>query len=114
MELSAVILQSNDSVPLEIVPVEIKKKMPKSCTNLPTKLLGRLAVDTRFHGQRFGESLLIYALKRCYLLLEEIGSMAVIVDPLDAEATAFYEQYGFIALGSGRMFRSIKSVASLF
>ncbi len=105
---------SNDSVPLSIVPEKIKKKIPASYTNLPTTLLGRLAVDTRFHGQKFGELLLMDALYRCYLLSGEIGSMAVIVDPLDDEAAAFYEQYGFILLDSGRMFLPMKTVAGLF
>lgn len=105
---------SNDSVPLAIIPEEIKKKMPASYTNLPTTLLGRLAVDTRYHGQGLGELLLIDALQRCYLLSEEIGSMAVIVDPLDDGASAFYEQYGFILLDIGRMFLPMKTVAGLF
>ena len=105
---------SNDSVPLAIVPEEIRKKMPAFYTNLPTTLLGRLAVDTRFRRQRLGELLLMDALHRCYDLSEQIGSMAVIVDPLDGEAAAFYKQYGFIALESGRMFLSMKTVAALF
>ncbi|MCU0418109.1 MAG: GNAT family N-acetyltransferase [Cyclobacteriaceae bacterium] len=105
---------SNDSVPLAIVPEEIKKKMPASYINLPTTLIGRLAVDTRFRGQRSGELLLMDALHRCYLLSEEIDSMAVIVDPLDDGAAAFYGQYGFIPLDNGRMFLPMKTVAGLF
>lgn len=105
---------SNDSVPLAMVPEEIRKKMPASYTNLPTTLLGRLAVDTRFRGQGLGELLLMDALQRCYDLPEQIGSMAVIVDPLDDEAATFYKQYGFIALESGRMFLPMKTVAVLF
>jgi ribosomal protein S18 acetylase RimI-like enzyme len=105
---------SNDSVPLAIVPHEIRKKMPASYTNLPTTLLGRLAVDTRFRRQGLDELLLIDALKRCHDLSEQIGSMAVIVDPLDDEAAAFYKQYGFISLESGRMFLSMKTVTALF
>ena len=105
---------SNDSVPLAIVPEEIRKKMPASYTNLPTTLLGRLAVDTRFRRQGLGELLLMDALQRCYDLSEQIGSMSVIVDPLDAEAEAFYKQYGFIGLESGRMFLPMKTVAALF
>ena len=105
---------SNGSVPLEIVPDELKKKMPRSYADLPTTLLGRLAVDKKFRGQRFGETLLNDALKRCYALSEQIGSMAVVVDPLDAEAVSFYEQYGFIALESGRMFLPMKTIAELF
>lgn len=105
---------SNDSVPLDIVPEEIRKKMPASYTNLPTTLLGRLAVDARFRRQGLGELLLMDALQRCYDLSEQIGSMSVIVDPLDAEAAGFYKQYGFIALENGRMFLPMRTVAALF
>lgn len=105
---------SNNSVPLAIVPEAIRKKMPASYNNLPTTLLGRLAVDIRFRRLGLGELLLMDALKRCYDLSEQIGSMAVIVDPLDDEAATFYKQYGFIALESGRMFLPMKTFASLF
>ncbi len=105
---------SNASVPLAIVPEEIRKKMPASYTNLPTTLLGRLAVDTRFKRQGLGEFLLMDALYRCYTLSEQIGSMVEIVDPLDDEAAAFYRQYGFIELESGKMFLPIKTVLELF
>ncbi len=40
--------------------------------------------------------------------------MSLIVDPLDAEAAAFYKQYGFFGLDSGRMFLPMKTVAALF
>lgn len=105
---------SNDSVPLAIVPEQIRKKMPASYANLPTTLLGRLVVDTRFRRQGLGEFLLVDALKRCYDLSGQIGSMAVIVDPLDDEAAAFYRKYGFIALESRRMFLPMKTVAGIF
>ncbi len=88
--------------------------MPASYTKLPTTLLGRLAVDTQFRRQGLGELLLMDALQRCYVLSEQIGSIAVIVDPLDEEAAAFYQQYGFIPLESGRMFLPMKTVAALF
>lgn len=105
---------SNSSVPLALVPEDIKKKMPSSYTYLPTTLIGRLAVDTKFRGQRLGEMLLIDAFKRCYLLSEQIASMAIIVDPLNSDAKSFYQQYGFIQLDSGRMFLPLKTVADLF
>ena len=99
---------------MAIAPEEIRKKKPAPYTNLPSTLLGKLAVDTRFRRKGLGELLLMDALQRCYVLSEQIGSMAVIVDPLDDEAAAFYKHYGFIALESGRMFLSTKTVAALF
>ena len=105
---------SSDNIPLVIVPSEIKKKMPASYHYLPTTLIGRLALDTRFQRQQLGELLLIDALKRCFLLSHEIGSMAVLVDPLDTDATTFYSQYGFIKLESGRMFLPMKTISEIF
>ena len=107
---------SNDNIPRENLPEEIKIRMPKSYANLPTTLLGRLAVDKKFRGQGVGELLLLDALKRSYdVSNESIGSMAVIVDPLDGEAVSFYKKYGFIELpDSGRMFLPMKTISALF
>jgi GNAT superfamily N-acetyltransferase len=107
---------SNDNIPQELLPEEIRKKMPKSYTNLPTTLLGRLAVDLKYRKQGIGELLLIDALKRCYdVSNKSIGSMAVIVDPLDEQAISFYKKYGFIELpDSGRMFLPMKTISELF
>jgi hypothetical protein len=41
--------------------------------------------------------------------------MAVIVDPLDADAEKFYFKYGFIKLpDSGKMFLAMGTIATLF
>ncbi|MEQ8303539.1 MAG: GNAT family N-acetyltransferase [Cyclobacteriaceae bacterium] len=107
---------SSGSIPLESVPNEIKRQMPKSYHDLPTTLLGRLAVDVRFGGQGLGESLLLDALKRSLdIAVAKIGSMAVVVDPLHATAAGFYTKYGFINLpGSGKMFLPMKTISTLF
>jgi hypothetical protein len=59
--------------------------------------------------------LLIDALKRSYEASHEIGSFAVVVDPIDKEAEKFYEKYDFIKLpDSGKMFIAIKTLKKLF
>jgi hypothetical protein len=46
---------------------------------------------------------------------KEIGSYAVVVDPIDREAELFYEKYGFIKLpDSGKMFIAIRTLKELF
>lgn len=106
---------SNNSIPLEVIPDEIRKKLPKSYKTIPTTLLGRLAIDHNYQGQGIGKLLLIDALKRSYELSKAIGSFAVIVDPLDSEAERFYEKYGFIKLpDSKKMFLPIKTIEQLF
>ena len=106
---------SNSSIPLEFVPEKIQKKLPNSYKAIPTTLLGRLAIDSKFQGEGIGRQLLIDALKRSYELSKTIGSFAVVVDPLDQEAENFYIKYGFIKLpDSGKMFLPMKTISQLF
>jgi len=106
---------SNASVLRKFLPEYIIRKMPASYTNLPVTLLGRLAVDVKNSGKGIGEILLIDALKRSLnVAVSSIGSMAVIVDPLDEQAVGFYDKYGFIFLrNSGKMFLPMKTISIL-
>jgi GNAT superfamily N-acetyltransferase len=106
---------STASVERRLLPQEIIKKLPPSYSDLPAILLGRLAVNKSYQGQGLGELILMDALKRSYLTSMQVGSMAVIVDPLDKEAVKFYEKYDFISLpDSGKMFLPMATLASLF
>jgi predicted GNAT family N-acyltransferase len=106
---------SNNSIPLSCFPEPIKRKLPQSYESIPTTLLGRLGIDRNFKGKGLGKILLIDALRRSYEILKEIGSYAVVVDPIDREAELFYEKYGFIKLpDSGKMFIAIRTLKELF
>lgn len=106
---------SSSSIDRELIPEEVKNKLPLSYINLPVTLLGRLARDKNMNGKRLGEKLLLDALKRCYDTSSTIGSMAVIVDPIDESAKKFYLKYGFIYLpDSGKMFLTMKTISELF
>ena len=106
---------SNNSIPLNNFPEHIQKKLPKSYLSIPTTLLGRLAIDTKHQGKGIGKILLIDALKRSYEISQEIGSFAVVVDPIDEEAENFYKKYDFIKLpDSGKMFIATKTLQELF
>ena len=106
---------SNASIPAELMPEAIKKKMPGSYKALPVTLLGRLAVDTKFKGQGLGGILLLDALKRSFTIAgESIGSIGIVVDPLDEDAVVFYQKFGFILLpDSGKMFLPMADIAQL-
>ena len=106
---------SNASIPAELIPEGIKKMMPRSYQALPVTLLGRLAIDKKFSGQGLGGILLMDALKRSFQIASQsLGSIGVIVDPLDTEALAFYEKFGFIILpDSGKMFMPMADIAQL-
>ncbi len=107
---------SNAAIRRDLLPDEIIKKLPSSYTDLPVTLMGRLAVDKSKFGKGMGGQLLIDALKRAYIVsTSSIGSMAVVVDPIDEEAIAFYQKFGFIMLpDSGKMFLPMKTIAKLF
>ena len=106
---------SNASIERESVAESFRKKLPQSYHNIPTTLLGRLAVDEKYKGKGYGELLLIDALKRSYDISTSIGSIAVIVDPIDEQAKKFYAKYGFILLlDSKKMFLPMKTIAELF
>ncbi len=106
---------SSASISRGLLPESVIKKLPPSYSDLPVTLLGRLAVDNSFKGQRLGELLLIDALKRSYdISISSIGSMAVIVDPTDEEAVRFYKKYDFILLpDSGKMFISMDTIGKI-
>ena len=106
---------SNNSIPLNSFPTTIIQKLPKSYTSIPTTLLGRLAIDKKYQNQGIGKILLIDALKRSFQNAQIIGSFAIVVDPIDEHAAAFYTKYDFIKLpDSGKMFMAMKTLHDLF
>lgn len=106
---------SNYSIPLGDFSTEIQKKLPRSYTAVPTTLLGRLAVDVHYKGSGLGKILLIDALKRSFENSIQLGSFAVVVDPIDENAERFYSKYDFIKLpDSGKMFIAMKTLEQLF
>ena len=106
---------SSSSINRDHIPENIKSKLPRSYTDIPVILLGRLARDNKHKGDGIGEMLLLDALKRCYDVSLNLGCMAVIVDPIDEKAKDFYLKYGFILLpDSNRMFISMATVFKLF
>jgi GNAT superfamily N-acetyltransferase len=106
---------SNASIARDLLPEDIKAKLPPSYADLPATLMGRLAVDVKYKGQGLGKRLLIDAMKRSYETSTTIDSMAVVVDPLDEDAEQFYVKYGFIKLpDSSKMFLAMGTIATLF
>lgn len=78
---------------------------------LPVALIGRLAVDERCRGRRFGESLLVDALSRVVGVSESVGCVGVIVDAKDESAERYYLKYDFAVIEAEgwprRMFLSV-------
>lgn len=77
--------------------------------SVPCLLLGMLGVDRRFQGHGLGAQLLRDALERAVKIAELAGARALVVDPSNEDARAFYTRYGFVGLaGTSRMALSLK------
>jgi GNAT superfamily N-acetyltransferase len=72
---------------------QVKRNTPDP---VPVILIGRLAVDSRFQGRGIGADLLYDAVLRTLQVAEIAGIRAILVSAISAEATRFYEKYGFI------------------
>ncbi|MDO9154267.1 MAG: GNAT family N-acetyltransferase [Paludibacter sp.] len=105
---------SSYSIPRNNFPKTIISSLPKSYDELPTVLLGRLAVDKQFKGNGYGELLLLDALNRSVAMSEHLGILAVIVDPLNTSVVEFYTRYGFILIpATQKMFLPIKTIKDI-
>lgn len=105
---------SANSIKREEFSADFVKKLPPSYSELPTILLGRLAIDESIKGNGYGEKILLDALNRSLAISESMGSIAVVVDPIDEKAQNFYSQYGFILLPtSGKMFLPMKTIKEM-
>jgi predicted GNAT family N-acyltransferase len=106
---------SANSVRKEDFSETLQKKWPPNYHDIPTILLGRLVIDNSLKGKGYGQILLIDALKRSLEISENLGTLAVVVDPIDEIAKSFYARYGFILLPtSGKMFLPMKTIKELF
>lgn len=105
---------SSESLGREFIPEKYMKQVPKNY-NAPVILLGRLARDISARGTGFGEFLLLDALFRSYdLSVKSIGAMAVVAEPINEKAVAFYKNYGFEQLpDSEKMFLPMKVIGQL-
>jgi ribosomal protein S18 acetylase RimI-like enzyme len=100
--------------PTDIDP-ELARRLPRYPL-LPAILLGRLAVDASYRGRRWGELLLLDALRRCLQTQQDVGAIAVVVHTIDANAIAFYQRYGFqeFADSPGRLYLPMTTIRNLF
>ncbi len=70
----------------------LRRNMPDP---IPVVVLGRLAVDSRLHGQGFGRALVRDAALRVLQAADVIGIRGMTVQALTDEAKVFYEHIGF-------------------
>jgi ribosomal protein S18 acetylase RimI-like enzyme len=86
---------SNGELPVGVIPEGqgFPVRLP-----LPTRLVGRLAVDKTFQGRGLGGDLLIHAMRVAIRAAEAVASAVIEVDALNEQARRFYEHYGFARL----------------
>ena len=84
------------SVVANELPREMRQHLPRY--PIPCALIGRLGVDRRAQGQKWGLRLLLDGLHRLVVAGEQVGGFAVVVDAKDEKAQAFYERFGFFVL----------------
>jgi len=77
----------------ETAPKALRRNMPNP---LPILLLGRLAVDKRYHNQGIGQSLLRDAMLRAVNVSSNAGIFAILVHALNSQAKQFYLSRGFV------------------
>lgn len=101
------------SIALTDLPLSLTKKLPRY-PSVPATLMGRLAVDRRFRGRRYGELMLMDAFGRA--LRSEIATYAFVVDAKDDAAARFYTTYQFLPLSGAtrRYFLPMAEIARLF
>ncbi|MFV0575057.1 MAG: GNAT family N-acetyltransferase [Vibrio sp.] len=99
-------------IDLKALPNKLQKKHQSSTSG---GLIARLAVDSRYKGQGYGEWLLIDALRKLLAASDSVAFSVVIVDAKDG-AKYFYERYGFQAFQDteNKLFITISDIRASF
>ena len=87
-------------------PSKVRRNMPDP---IPMMVIGRLAIDQRWHGRGIGRALLRDAVRRTLQAAGIVGVRGILVHALSSNAKKFYEACGFpvtrmspLARGCGR------------
>ncbi|HLW84107.1 MAG TPA: hypothetical protein VKR60_02765 [Candidatus Sulfotelmatobacter sp.] len=65
---------------------------------MPGFRLARLAVDRSFQGRGIGGQLLLAAGRRCWLAVEEVGGVVLVIDAKNESVEGWYASYGAVPL----------------
>lgn len=78
----------------DVAPKAMQRNMPDP---LPVILLGRLAVDQRYHNMGIGKALLRDAMLRATAVAAGAGVFAILLHAISEQAKRFYLSRGFVA-----------------
>jgi len=85
---------SAGSINADNLPLTQRHQLPNY--PIPVVLLGRLAIDKQFQGQRLGSVLLADAVQRVEQASEVLAVYAIVVDALNPSVAKFYQSFGFM------------------
>ena len=85
---------STGSISADDLPLKQKNRLPNY--PVPIALLGRLAVDKQYQGQRLGSVLLADAVQRVEQASEVLAVYAIVVEALNLSVAEFYQSFGFM------------------
>ena len=90
---------------------DLPGRLAGGLSRVPAYLIGKLAVDRSIHGRGMGRQLLRKALENILAAAAASGGRVVVVDAIDATASAFYVRHGFVPVaGSHRLALLIQDV----
>jgi len=78
------------------LPLALARKLPRY--PIPVALIGRLAVDSGFHGKGLGAILLADACRKVVQASAVLAVAGIVVDAKDAPAARFYAHFGFVPM----------------
>lgn len=102
--------------PTSIVPAHLPRSIRtgQPPDPVPCLLLAQLATDQGWAGKGIGTGLLKHALQRCVIASRLIGGRALVVNAVDDDAAAFWQQWGFLPSKDDplTLFRSIADITA--
>lgn len=83
----------------QILGTDVTGAMRRNMPNqIPSVVLGRLAIDSSWQGKGLGRLLLRDAVLRARRAASEVSARLIIVHAISPDAEAFYRHYGFTRL----------------
>jgi GNAT superfamily N-acetyltransferase len=84
---------SSGAISRSSAPKGMQRNTP---TSLPVIVMGRLAIDKKYHNQGLGKALLRDAMLRIVNASAEVGIFAMLIHALSSSAKQFYLSCGFV------------------
>src|SRR5699024_1632330 len=88
--------------PTQVTADDLTRGLGGGHSRVPGYLIARLGLHQELQGQGLGVQLLLGTLEVCVDASAVGGGRIIVIDPIDAATTTFYEKYGFVpTLGAG-------------